>query len=409
MSTQALRGMKDLLGDEIIIKNKIYERSVQTAQNFGFAEIETPILEKSSLFLRTLGDSSDVVAKQMYLFTDKGGDEVVLRPEGTAGAARAFISLGLSQFKPIKLFYRGPMFRYERPQKGRLRQFHQFGAEIMGTNSHLADVEIIHLGAEVLRDLGVLSKTTLHLNTLGDAESRDAYRANLVSYLTPFKEKLSEDSQRRLEQNPLRILDTKDPGDLEIVKGAPKFSESLNETSKEHIEKVKAGLKTLEIDFVMDEKLVRGFDYYSHTVFEFISNEIGSQSAVLAGGRYNGLIQELGGPETPSVGWAYGLERMQMLTDIKISTYKNISIIPLTADDENYALKILAKIRQTQCVAHMEFSGDVGKRIKKAAKFLEPFAVFVSEKNPNSFGLKNLSSGEQSDLDWTSLVNTLKK
>ena len=273
----------------------------------------TPMFEFSQVFKRTLGDTSDVVTKEMYTFVDKGGDEITLRPENTAGVARSFISEGLSQNVPVKFFYSGPMFRYERPQKGRLRQFHQIGVELIGVEQVQADLEIIACGARVLDELGVLGETLLELNTLGDGESRDHYRQVLVSYFEKYAKDLSPDSQDRLQRNPLRILDSKNERDREIVADAPVFEHFLNESSASFFAALRDGLDALEIAYSLNPRLVRGLDYYCHTAFEFTTQVLGAQGAVIAGGRYDGLIGMMGGREPPGVGWAGGIARLARL------------------------------------------------------------------------------------------------
>ena len=254
------------------------------AERYGYDEAATPIFEFSEVFTRTLGETSDVVTKEMHIFTDKGGDSITLRPEGTAGIARALISGGLSQKLPLKLFYAGPMFRYERPQRGRLRQFHQIGVELLGVADPVGDVEVIALGAAVLDELGLQENTKLEINTLGNTESRSAYRNVLIEYFSDHRENLSPDSQGRLKRNPLRILDSKDEGDRRIVAGAPIFDDSLDSESKDFFAEVCAGLEVLEINWHRNPRLVRGLDYYCHTAFEFTTEALGAQSAVLAGG-----------------------------------------------------------------------------------------------------------------------------
>src|SRR5690606_13545792 len=261
----------------------------------------------------TLGDTSDIVTKEMYTFIDRGGEQITLRPEATAGIARAFISGGLAQHVPLKYFCAGPMFRFERPQKGRLRQFHQIDIELLGVAEPLGDVEVIAAAADVLQALGVLDKTTLELNTLGDSESRNAYRTVLVDYLKGHLQCLSPDSRSRLERNPLRILDSKDAADRAVIADAPVFTDYLTPAARDFFDRVRAGLDTLGIDYSVNPRLVRGLDYYCHTAFEFTTTELGAQGAVIAGGRYDGLIELMGGPPTPGIGWAGGIERLAML------------------------------------------------------------------------------------------------
>ncbi|MGB1895311.1 MAG: histidine--tRNA ligase, partial [Candidatus Puniceispirillaceae bacterium] len=307
---QPVRGTSDLLPAEKAKHNYVIEHAKQGAGQFGYADMSTPIFEFTDVFSRPLGASSDVVAKETYSFEDRGGTGLTLRPEGTAAAMRALISNGLTQSLPQRWFYAGPMFRYERPQKGRMRQFHQIGCELIGPASALADAEIIACGVHILKSLGVLEHTNLHLNTLGDTQSRDAYRSALVSYLERYRSALSEDSQRRLDSNPLRILDSKSEADKSILQEAPRLNACLTPAAQAHFETVKQALEAASITWVEDLFLVRGLDYYSHTAFEFITDQLGAQGTVLGGGRYDGLSQTLGGPLLPAVGFAAGIERL---------------------------------------------------------------------------------------------------
>jgi len=310
---QPARGTHDILPDEMRAQRRVVDIAGAVAERYGYEFMATPIFEFSQVFKRTLGDTSDIVTKEMYTFIDKGDDEITLRPENTAGVARCYMSQGLAQKAPVRFFYAGPMFRYERPQKGRLRQFHQFGIENIGIPGAFADIEVIATGARILDELGVADKTVLELNTLGDGESRDAYRTVLVEYLENRIDELSKESRDRLNRNPLRILDSKDEGDRKVVAGAPVFSDYLNDTSRAFFDEVREGLAALDISYRLNPRLVRGLDYYSHTAFEFTTEHLGSQGAVMAGGRYDGLIGMMGGPATPGVGGAAGIERRAML------------------------------------------------------------------------------------------------
>jgi histidyl-tRNA synthetase len=287
----------------------VIESARSLAARYGFAEIATPIFEFTEVFQRTLGDTSDVVTKEMYTFTDRGGTQITLRPENTAGVARALISGALGHRMPIKSFYAGPMFRYERPQKGRLRQFHQIGVELIGVAEPLADIEVIALGAHLLDELGVLDKTTLQLNTLADAASRQAYRTALVAYLQANEDALSTESRERLVRNPLRVLDSKNERDQAVLTDAPVIDDHLSAEAGAFFDTVCEGLMGIGVSFTRNPKLVRGLDYYCHTAFEFTTEALGAQGAVLAGGRYDGLVETMGGPPTPGVGWAGGIER----------------------------------------------------------------------------------------------------
>jgi histidyl-tRNA synthetase len=369
----------------------------EIAERFGYEEVATPIFEFTEVFKRTLGDTSDIVTKEMYTFADRAGDEITLRPEGTAGIARAVISGGLTQSLPLKFFYSGPMFRHERPQKGRQRQFHQIGVELLGVAAPLGDVEIIALGAQVLDALGVLTKATLEINTLGDKESRDAYRAVLVKYFSDHLSKLSEDSRSRLERNPLRILDSKDEGDKRIVADAPSFADYLTPAARDFFAQVRGGLDTLGIAHTVNPRLVRGLDYYCHTAFEFTTDALGAQGTVLAGGRYDGLIGTMGGPETPGVGWAAGIERLAMLAGDAPPPPRPIAIVPIGAAAESVALKLAQDLRRAGHAVDLGYSGNLSRRMKRANKLNARYAVILGEDElkGGTATLRDLDTGEQ--------------
>src|SRR3954471_9304859 len=329
------RGTHDLFGEELRRQRRVAETGRELARRYGYQEIATPIFEHLDVFQRTLGDTSDVVTKEMYVFEDRGGDRLCLRPENTAAVARAVITGGMAQDLPLKFFYVGPMFRYERPQKGRLRQFHQIGVELIGAPEPLADVEVIALGADILERLGVLRHTELEINTLGDRESRLAYRAVLVDYLTGHRDRLSPDSLARLERNPMRILDSKDEGDRAVLAAAPLLHDHLNRASRDFYAQVEEGLASLGIASRHSPRLVRGLDYYTHTAFEFTTTALGSQGAVMAGGRYDGLMREMGGPDVPGVGWAAGIERLAMLLAETPPAPRAVAIVPIGAEAES--------------------------------------------------------------------------
>ncbi|HEY9549341.1 MAG TPA: histidine--tRNA ligase, partial [Kiloniellaceae bacterium] len=312
-SLQPVRGTRDILPDEMRRHRAVVETARAVAARYGYHEMATPVFEFTEVFKRTLGETSDVVTKEMYTFAIGEGEQVTRRPEATAGVARALISGGLTQSLPLKVFYNGPMFRHERPQKGRYRQFHQIDVELLGVAEPLADVEIIALGADILAALGLGQHTTLELNTLGDPESRKAYRAALVDYFSAYRDELSDDSRDRLTRNPLRILDSKDKGDRKLIEQAPLFGDYLNQQSRDFFAGVLAGLDLLGISYTLNDRLVRGLDYYTHTAFEFTTTALGAQGTVLAGGRYDGLVETMGGPSVPGIGWAAGVERLALL------------------------------------------------------------------------------------------------
>ncbi|RJF86305.1 histidine--tRNA ligase [Oleomonas cavernae] len=376
---QPVRGTHDLIGEDARRHAHIIGIFKAVAQRYGFQEISTPIFEFSEVFHRTLGETSDVVSKETYTFTDRGGESITLRPEMTAGIARAFISGGLAKDLPLKLYGWGPMFRYERPQKGRLRQFHQVDVELLGVAEPQADIEVLSLGHDFLSDLGLIDRVELHLNTLGDPESRQAYRTALVDYFSGFLDKLSKDSKRRLDRNPMRILDSKDEGDKVIVAGAPRMFDYLNEASRAFFDKVKAGLDTLGIAYVLDERLVRGLDYYSHTAWEFVTTDLGAQGTVLGGGRYDGLIPLMGGPQTPGIGFAAGIERLGMMIETPAVPARAIAIVPIGEAAEVPALRIAHRLRQAGFVVEQGYRGNVGKRLERASKNGARVALLIGE------------------------------
>ncbi len=408
---QPVRGTRDILPDERQRHRFIEETAREAAQRYGYAEIATPIFEFSDVFKRTLGDTSDIVTKEMYTFTDKGGDEVTLRPEGTAGVARMLISGGLAQNLPLKYFYRGPMFRYERPQKGRFRQFHQTGVELLGVTEPLGDIEVIALGAAVLDGLGILSKATLELNTLGNTESRSAYREKLIAYFNDYRTDLSEDSQSRLERNPLRILDSKDRRDREIITNAPEFSDSLDAESADFFAAVTAGLDALSIAYRLNSRLVRGLDYYCHTAFEFTTEELGAQGTILAGGRYDGLVEQMGGAKTAGVGWAAGIERLAMLAENVPDEARPIAIIPVVPELQTKGLAIAHDLRSRGFVIEFGYRGNMSRRLKRANKLNAKASIILGpdELERGAATVRNLDTGDQEEVPLETLADHLKQ
>jgi histidyl-tRNA synthetase len=410
-SLQPVRGTHDILPDQQVRHRHVEETARAVAARYGYAEISTPVFEFTDVFARTLGETSDIVTKEMYTFEDKGGDRITLRPEYTAGIARAFMSNGLTQQLPLKVFCRGPMFRYERPQKGRLRQFHQIDVELLGVAGPLGDVEIITLGADILSALGLDDKVVCEINTLGDTESRQAYRSSLVAYLDNFRDRLSEDSQARLDRNPLRILDSKDAGDQEIVAGAPALADSLNDDSRRFFDRVLQGLETGGIAYTLNPRLVRGLDYYCHTAFEFTTDALGAQGTVLGGGRYDGLVELMGGPSTPGVGWAAGIERLAMLTDAPDPGLGPIAVIPVGADQEEAAFGVALRLRRAGFTAELGFSGNLGKRMKRANKLGSCAAILLGEDEMarDAATLRDMETGEQVEVPLASLEDHLAR
>ena len=406
---QPVRGTHDLLPDRARAFRRVADAARTVAGRYGYHEMATPIFEFSEVFKRTLGDTSDIVTKEMYTFTDRSGAEVTLRPEGTAGVARAVISGGLAQHMPLKYFYAGPMFRYERPQKGRLRQFHQIGVELLGVAEPVGDVEVIALGAAILEELGVAARTTLELNTLGNTDSREAYRRVLVDYLEARRDELSEESLSRLARNPLRILDSKNAGDRAVVAEAPLLGDSLDAESAEFFASVRAGLHRLGIAYTLNPRLVRGLDYYCHTAFEFTSDALGAQGAVIAGGRYDGLVAQMGGPETAGIGWAGGIERLSMLTDEPDPPPRPIALVPVGAEAEVETLALADRLRRAGLVIELGYRGSLRRRLSRADRLNACAAVILGEDElaREVATVRDLDSGEQEEVALSALAGRL--
>lgn len=367
-----IRGTQDMLGgtpdglaDRFVHVVETFER---VRRLYGFRRVEVPVFEPTAVFARSLGETTDVVSKEMYTFEDRGGDSVTLRPEFTAGISRAYITGGWQQYAPVKVATHGPLFRYERPQKGRYRQFHQLDAEVIGAAEPLADVELLCFADQLLRELGVAEGVTLTLNTLGDAESREAWRAALVAHFTAHRDALSEESRERLERNPLRILDSKDPADRPIADAAPDIDAYLTDDARAFFDAVTGGLDAAGVRWTRDPRLVRGLDYYRHTAFEFVTDRLGAQGTVLGGGRYDGLIENMGGPATPAVGWAAGIERLAML--LEEPEARTLDAVVALEDDGQVAraLGLLKALRAAGLSAELVASGSPRKRYDKAAK-----------------------------------------
>ena len=408
---QPVRGTTDLMPKQKSQMNFVIEKANMISNRYGFQEMETPIFEFTEVFSRPLGESSDVVAKETYSFLDRGGAGLTLRPEGTASVMRALISNGLTQSLPQKFFYSGPMFRYERPQKGRMRQFNQIGCEFIGSLNPLADAEIIGCAYDILSELGILEKCTLYINSLGDAESRDNYRSSLISYLLEYKDSLSNDSQRRLLVNPLRVLDSKAKEDFEIVQNAPKLLGFLTKKAKKHFDRVIELLEKAEINWQLDEKLVRGLDYYSHTTFEFVTDALGSQGTVLGGGRYNGLSSILGGPEIGAVGFAAGVERLALLIE-KTEDFKyDVALIIVDDIAETYAFTLARKLRSIGLRVDIPMANQIGKKLKRASSLGCSISFIVGENEINSglIQLKIMASGEQKQIIKSEVLSFSKQ
>ncbi len=407
-----VKGSHDLLVSGYKKHDNIIDAASDIGRVYGFKGFSTPIFEYTDVFKRTLGETSDVVNKEMFTFETRGGESITLRPEFTAGIARAFISNGLKQNLPLKLFSYGPVFRYERPQKGRQRQFHQVNFEWLGNDSPLADVELIALAQQILDELKIQGKVSLELNTLGDNDSRAAYRDALVGYLEKYKDDLSEDSRTRLEKNPLRILDSKDEADRRIIKDAPVMSDYLNKHSAAFFDKVKAGLDELGIQYNLNPHIVRGLDYYTHTVFEYVveSKELGVQNTVLAGGRYDGLIDQMGGQPTPAVGFAAGVERLALIAS-ETREVEPIAIVAVGEIAQMQALGAACDIREGAIQPIEIISGtNIGKLLKKANKISASHAIIIGkdEISSGTAKIKNLTTGEQWEHDINDLGFAVK-
>jgi histidyl-tRNA synthetase len=388
---QKIRGFQDIYGENAKKYRYIVDTFKKTFLDYNFKEIILPYVEDISLFKRSVGEATDIVQKEMYVFTDKGGREVALRPEGTAGCVRAYIEEKMyAEGGYHKLFYEGAMFRYERPQAGRYRQFHQIGAEIFGVSSYLADVELISMVYKILKNLKIDFR--LEINTLGDFQSRKEYISKLIEYLKNYENSLCQDCKRRIHENPLRVLDCKVESCKEITKEAPKITESLPKEAIERFEKIKESLKAIGVDFIENPRLVRGLDYYTHTVFEFISQEIGSQGTIVAGGRYDNLVEQLGGPPTPALGFAAGIERLILLVKDLPPEKPLIVIIPLNQDYYIQALKLSEKTREKHIQTELLLKeGSLKSMLKTANKFNAKYVIFVSDK----LELKDMTSSDQ--------------
>ncbi|MEO1927680.1 MAG: histidine--tRNA ligase [Nautiliaceae bacterium] len=384
---KALRGMKDIEDPRFL---KIFDTAREIAENYGYSYIETPILEETSLFKRSVGESSDIVNKEMYQFTDKGGNDVCMRPEGTAGVVRSFIEHKYDrQQTPKRFWYFGPMFRYERPQKGRLREFHQFGIESFGEESVYEDINVINMAADIFDALGI--EYTLKINSLGCSECMPEYKEKLVDFLNPHKEELCEDCQRRITQTPIRTLDCKNANCQSILKDAPKITDNLCESCQKDFEKLKNGLDNLDIKYEVDKNLVRGLDYYTKTTFEFVSTKIGAQSAIAGGGRYDRLVEFLGGKPTPGVGFAIGVERIMELVKTK-EERKGIYIGVMLEDALEFAQKKAKNLRKNEKVYFEPKVKSLKAHLKAADKGNYKKALIVGEEElkNNTFFEKEL-------------------
>ena len=407
-----LKGMKDRHSDDVRKYDFIVDTAKKVFSKYGFERIITPILEETELFRRSVGDETDVVSKEMYEFKDKGNRSVSMRPEGTAGVVRAYLEAGLHKSDPIvKWFYNGPMYRYEAPQKGRYREFHQVGAEIFGIRRPYLDAEIIRMGCEFLEKLGITG-LAVEINSLGNIESRKKYIEDLKAFMAERLDKLSEDSKKRYEKNPLRALDSKDKGDQEQFKDAPKLYDYLDEESKKYFEDTKKYLELLNIKYVENPKLVRGLDYYSDTVFEIKSDKLGAQATVLAGGRYDRLLEILDKVKIPAIGFAAGMERIAMLMDENLIENKENGVYVVYFDDtKEYFIKTLEELRKNDIKASFDYNPkSFGAQMKKANKINAEYVLILGEdeQKENVVTLKKFSTGEQEKYSLDEVIEIVK-
>ncbi|MDB5698636.1 MAG: histidine--tRNA ligase, partial [Alphaproteobacteria bacterium] len=376
---QRIRGTQDIWGEEADRFQNVVDTFDRVRRLYAFQRIEIPVFEATAVFSRSLGETTDVVAKEMYTFLDRGGDSLTLRPEFTAGICRAYLSEGWQQLAPLKVATHGPVFRYERPQKGRFRQFHQLDAEIVGSESPAADVELLVFADQLLSELGIADGVTLQLNTLGDAETREAWRQALVAHFEAHRGDLSEDSLARLDKNPLRILDSKDPRDRPVADSAPAIDDYLSTAAADFFAQVTAGLDASDVAWTRNARLVRGLDYYRHTAFEFVTDRLGAQGTVLAGGRYDGLIESLGGPHTPAVGWAAGIERLAMMIGAPPPESPAVVVVPLGERAEAEAQRIVAGLRREGVATDMAYRGNMKKRLGRANSLGAAYALILGD------------------------------
>lgn len=408
---QPVRGTKDLFGDEIKIFNHIVSTAKKKSEFFGFEELQTPIFEFSEVFERNLGEASDIVAKEVYKFQDRSENFITLRPEFTAGIVRALVSNGeLQQVLPKKFFSYGPIFRYDRPQKGRQRQFNQINFEIFGEDNFYCDVEAILLAAAVLKDLGVLDKTTLEINSLGCAETKKNYEVALTKYFTKFKNDLSKDSQNRLEKNPLRILDSKELQDIDLLADAPEISKFFSDEAKSRFDSILNLLTKFGVKYRVNQRLVRGLDYYTSTVFEFVMNHEGAQNTVLAGGRYDNLVEKMSGKKVPAIGFAAGVERLMLLAKLDLPKARPIAVNYISENEKAYTFEIAQKLRCADFNAEFIFDGNFKKQMKRASQNNSRFVVIVGEDEMKNgeVSVKDFDNSKEQKVKQELLVHYLE-
>ncbi|MGN6269360.1 MAG: histidine--tRNA ligase [Sphingomonas sp.] len=407
---QRIRGTQDIFGEEQRRFAHVLDTFERVRKLYCFQRVHIPVFEATEVFARSIGETTDVVSKEMYTFPDRGGDSLTLRPEFTAGLCRAYLTEGWQQYAPLKLATSGAVFRYERPQKGRFRQFHQIDAEVIGAAEPAADIELLALADQLLKELGISEGVTLQLNTLGDSETREAWREALVAHFERHRSDLSEDSQTRLAKNPLRILDSKDPRDRPIADAAPDIDAHLTSEAGAYFEAVTKGLDAAGVAWTRNSRLVRGLDYYRHTAFEFVTDRLGAQGTVLGGGRYDGLMESLGGPHTPAVGWAAGVERLAMLVAEPATSAIDAVVIPLGETAAEKGQGMLADLRRAGVTVDMAFKGNMKKRLAKADAQGARFAIILGDDEiaKGVAAVKNLGAGTQHEVPLATLAEALR-
>lgn len=407
---QPLRGTKDLLPLEFAAHDHIINTGKNIGVLYGYKPMSTPIIEYTSVYNRTLGETSDAISKEIYSFQDRSDESIALRPEFTAGVMRAYLSNSLTHSLPLKFFSSGPLFRYDRPQLGRQRQLHQINYEYIGAVGAHTDAETIKLACDVLCCLGILDDTILELNSLGCNESRALYQAKLEEYFNDHKDHLSEDSVQRLSKNPMRILDSKDERDKKLIENAPLISESYTPESKEYFESVRMYLNTLEVKYTLNNRLVRGLDYYCHTAFEFTTSKLGAQSSVIGGGRYDGLAEIMGGPATPAIGFAAGIERLALMIEHKTTEPRLVYVLPIGEENTSTGLFVASKLRDSKIPAVLDTKGKIDKRLTRALNNQARYAIFIgdAERDTGNFKIKDLDSRIEMAANIVDIINLIK-
>jgi histidyl-tRNA synthetase len=408
---QQLRGTKDLLPEAFRVHDYIIKTAQKIGELYGYAPMSTPIIEYTKVFDRTLGDTSDVVSKEMYSFLDKSNDSISLRPEFTAGIIRSFISNSLHDKLPLKFLSSGPVFRYDRPQAGRQRQFHQFNFEYIGADSPYSDAETIKLASDILGALELKDNVRLEINSLGCSESRNIYQQKIFTYFNDYKNQLSEDSVRRLLKNPMRILDSKDEGDKILVQNAPLVSECYTDSARRYFDSVLKYLDLLNVKYIINQRIVRGLDYYCHTAFEFTTENIGSQSTLIGGGRYDGLAKTMGGPETPAIGFAAGIERLALMREYNVSTLRPVFIIPIGDESLDSCLILADLLRQNNIQTQLYAKGKIDKRLQHALNAGARYVIFIgTEEIANGkYKLKDLDKREEILVTSDEIIELIKQ